>query len=118
MNKILKNAFKKEIIYANDFYKIGCYELAFTYIERAHILGQSYVIPHFITHWWMFKIGLKTKNAKEVLGQIPRMIAAFLVSKIWVPIGNTGGVNVSPFKPMPVPQDLKKIFEKAGKKID
>jgi len=29
----------------------------------------------------------------------------------WVPIGNTGGANVSALKPMPIPADLAEYFE-------
>jgi hypothetical protein len=29
---------------------------------------------------------------------------------LWVPTGNTGGAYVSPFKPMPVPDDLNKLI--------
>ncbi len=29
------------------------------------------------------------------------------------PMGNTGGANVSPFKPMPIPDDLQELIKKA-----
>ena len=56
-------------------------------------------------------INWKQKNMKECLGQIPRIIAALLISKIWVPLGNTGGTNVNAFQPMPIPDDLKDVLE-------
>ena len=42
------------------------------------------------------------------------MAASIVFSRIWVPLGNTGGTNVSPFKPMPIPDDLKRFLSKAA----
>jgi hypothetical protein len=39
------------------------------------------------------------------------MLAALTKSKIWVPVGNTGGANVSPFRPMAVPEDLRRYVD-------
>ena len=33
-------------------------------------------------------------------------MAALLFSRLWVPLGNTGGANVSAFKPMAISEDL------------
>ena len=33
-------------------------------------------------------------------------------SIFWVPTGNTGGANVNPFKPMPVPDDLRPYLDR------
>ncbi|RFA29999.1 hypothetical protein CAI21_08880 [Alkalilimnicola ehrlichii] len=30
-----------------------------------------------------------------------------------IPAGNTGGANVSPFKPMPIPPDLAELIDEA-----
>ena len=86
------------------------YLASFSYLERAHILGQSFILPHTLTHWWMLKIGLRTNNFHEVFGQLLRIIASILFSRIWVPTGNTGGANVNPFKSMPIPDDLEKYL--------
>ncbi|QIZ75752.1 DUF3703 domain-containing protein [Ferrimonas lipolytica] len=107
----LKRAFQAEMQHAMRYYKIGDYTAAFYHLERSHILGQSYVIPHTKSHWWMLKIGLKTKSGKEVLGQLMRILASILFSRLWVPIGNTGGTNVSPLKAMPIPQDLRSLLD-------
>jgi hypothetical protein len=60
----------------------------------------------------MLKIGFKKNYFWEIFGQVTRIIAAVLFSKIWVPTGNTGGANVNPLQPMPVPKDLNKIMTK------
>ena len=84
---------------------------SFSHFERAHILGQSFIIPHTSSHWWMFKIGCRRKDIREIIGQVFRMVASILMSKLWIPVGNTGGTNVSPLKQMPLPDDLQKIFD-------
>ena len=53
---------------------------------------------------------LKSKNSKEIIGQVIRIIASFLFTIIWVPKGNTGGTNVSLNKKMPIRKELKKYF--------
>ncbi|MBU2972273.1 DUF3703 domain-containing protein [Pseudoalteromonas sp. C2R02] len=111
MNTELKKAFAQEMLFAKKLYKAGDYIKCFGHLERAHILGQSYVISHTSSHWWMLKVGIKTINIKEVLGQVMRILASIVFSRIWVPLGNTGGTNVSPFKPMPIPKELKKHLE-------
>lgn len=110
MNKELKYAFQQEMTTAKAHYCQGEFKKCFYHLERAHILGQSFVIPHTIAHWWMLKLGMKTADVKEISGQILRIIASVIFSRIWVPKGNTGGVNVSPIKPMPLPEEFKKYF--------
>lgn len=111
MKTKLKNAFNNEMLQAKSAYNNGEYTQAFTHLERAHILGQSYIIPHTLSHWWMCKIGLKTHNYKEVIGQFMRIFASVIFSRLWVPKGNTGGTDVNPFKVMPVPEDLKQYLD-------
>lgn len=60
----------------------------------------------------MFRVGLRSRDFREVRGQMLRMVAALLFSRVWVPEGNTGGANVSPLKPMPIPADLRELLTK------
>lgn len=113
MESELKNAFEAEMSQAIIKYYDEDYKDSFVHLERAHILGQSFIAPHTRSHWWMLKIGIRKKDVREVFGQMTRMLASILFSKIWVPIGNTGGANVNPFTPMPIPSDLKKHLESA-----
>ncbi len=87
---------------------------AFGYLERAHILGQRSTVQHVRVHLWMLWWGVRNHKAREVLGQFTRVIGA--ATKTWVgfiPTGNTGGANVSPFKPMAIPDDLAELIEVA-----
>ena len=93
MNEELKYAFQQEMTTAKVHYSQGEFKECFYHLERAHILGQPFVIPHTIAHWWMLKLGMKTADIKEISGQILRIIASVIFSRIWVPKGNTGGVH-------------------------
>ena len=46
---------------------------------------------------------------EHVVGQVPRIVASILFSRLWVPRGNSGRARVSAFKPMPVPADLRHL---------
>ncbi|NVK53304.1 MAG: DUF3703 domain-containing protein [Flavobacteriaceae bacterium] len=58
----------------------------------------------------MLIFGLKTKNTKEIVGQVFRILASLLFTLIWVPTGNTGGSNISPIKPIPIRKEIQKYF--------
>jgi len=99
-------AFRHEMQSALAARKNGDLNLAFHHYERAHILSQKYTVPHIKSHLGMLRIGYLRNDAREIFGQCVRVVAALIFSKIWVPIGNTGGANVSALKPMPMPDDL------------
>lgn len=81
---------------------------AFAHLERAHVLGQSSTRLHVRVHWRMLVWGLRQRSAKEVFGQALRIAGAALLTPFGlVPAGNTGGANVSPLVPMPIPHDLQ-----------
>lgn len=104
-------AFKKEMQEARSLYTEKRYAQCFHHLERAHVLGQRHYAAHVASHYWMLKVGWRQQDAREVLGQLLR-IAGSAGSLIgWVPIGNTGGANVSPVKPMPIPPDLACYFD-------
>lgn len=85
--------------------------LAFHHYERAHILSQRFTWPHINSHLGMLHIGFLRKDRREIFGQCIRVVAALVFSRLWVPVGNTGGANVSALKPMPMPEDLKNLLE-------
>jgi hypothetical protein len=57
----------------------------------------------------MLVAGWRQRDWREVVGQLPRMLASILFSRVWVPLGNTGRARVSALKPMPVPEDLRDL---------
>jgi len=94
--------------------RAGDAESAFRHLERAHILGQRSTVQHVRVHVLMLLWGLRNHRAREVVGQFTRVIGA--ATKTWVglvPSGNTGGADVSPFKPMAIPDDLAELIDVA-----
>ena len=87
------------------------WQTAFYYLENAHVLGQPSTRRHTLSHWWMLKVAIKRHDLSEVLGQTMRILASLLFSRLWVPVGNTGGANVSAVKPMPIRPELNQYLE-------
>lgn len=86
---------------------------AFVHFERAHVLGQRSTRLHIRAHIAMLKVGWLRSDRREIVGQVTRIVAAALFSRIWVPEGNTGGANVSALKRMPIAEELKDILAQA-----
>ena len=59
----------------------------------------------------MLKSGWRRRDLRELLGQLLRIPAAVTKSRIWVPVGNTGGARVSALRTMAVPADLKRYTD-------
>jgi Protein of unknown function (DUF3703) len=79
----------------------------FRHLERAHVLGQSSTLLHVLAHVQMAKWAVRHERPRELFGQLLRVVGAATKTVFgWVPTGNTGGANVSPFKPLPIPADL------------
>lgn len=103
-----------EIEKASGFVKNNDFTTAFRHLERAHVLGQAVTIEHTRVHWLMLKIGWKKRDVREIFGQLFRIVGASTKTPFGIyPTGNTGGANVSPFKPLPIPDDLQEIIKKS-----
>lgn len=86
----------------------------FAHLERAHVLGQASTREHVRVHWRMLLWAVRHRDAREFIGQLFRIAGAATKTFFGlVPTGNTGGANVSPFKPMPIDPDLEAIIERA-----
>lgn len=107
-----KQEFYNQIILYKKALKNNSFKVSFYHLENAHILGQKHLYRHTLSHVYMLIYGIKTKNLKEILGQITRILASLFFTNIWVPKGNTGGSNISPIKPIPVRRELLKYFSK------
>lgn len=86
----------------------------FHHLERAHVLGQASTREHVRVHWRMFRWALRERDAREATGQLLRIVGAATKTAIgFVPHGNTGGANVSPFRRMPIAPDLAEQIARA-----
>ena len=58
------------------------YGRAYYWLERTHILSQRRTLLRAQSHVLMLYVGVKTHDPREILGQITRVIAALLFSKV------------------------------------
>jgi Protein of unknown function (DUF3703) len=111
MNQVLRSAYVAELTAAEAATQQGEIEQAFCHLARAHILSQRFTRWHVHVHWLMLRLAAAIGDWREVRGQLSRILAAAIFSRIWVPAGNTGRANVSAMKPMPIPDDLQESLD-------
>jgi hypothetical protein len=109
-NQLLKTAFYNQLKIGQIALENNNFKVAFYHFENAHILGQKNVLRHIISHYWLFYFGIKSRDIKEIIGQFIRIITSLLFTLIWIPIGNTGGTNISAIKSIPIRKELQKYF--------
>ncbi len=86
-----------------------------THLEHAHILSQPLAGPHVRTHVAMLGAAVRKRDGREIVGQIFRLIVAGPGSLTGrYPVGNTGGADVSAFRPMTIPDDLRAVLEETA----
>ena len=107
-----RNAWSRELARASESRASDAREQEWRHLERAHILSQPMAGPHVKTHLRMASYAIRHRDMREVLGQLLRLVLAAPGS--WsgrYPVGNTGGANVSAFRPMEVPPDLQPMLD-------
>lgn len=108
----LKKHYQNELSNYHNAMTTNNLHKAWYHLERAHILGQSYPKEHTFVHWKMLQFGFKIKSAKEIKGQILRLVFGGVKSFVGkIPVGNTGGANVPPLLTMEIPSDLSLIIK-------
>ena len=111
MHPQLKAAFDAELHSARQALASDDLDSAVSHFERAHVLGQWYVRTHTLAHLGLLRIGWRRRDLREIVGQLLRIPGGMLGSALGrVPRGNTGGANVSAFREMPIPPDLRDLL--------
>lgn len=90
----------------------GDHAAAFQALERAHVLGQRRIDRHLYVHWRMLGIGLARSDWREVRGQLWRLLLSpfgHLLGRL--PLGNTGGANISAFVSLPIDAELQALLD-------
>ena len=112
MNAAVKHAFEGEMAAAGARERQGSFDGALHHLERAHVLGQREVVPHVRTHWRMFVIAMRRRDLPASWGQAVRIVLGALGSAVGrVPVGNTGGTDISMFARLPIDPELAKLLE-------
>ena len=86
----------------------------FAHLEAAHVLGQESTRWHVRVHVEMARWALRQKSMRELSGQTLRIVGAATKTIFGlVPIGNTGGTNISPFRRLPLSSSHEAIIKDA-----
>jgi hypothetical protein len=112
MNTVRTAAIENEIALANALIARGELEAGLAHLQRAHVIGQTLVVPHARSHWLMLKMEVRRGRAVAAFGQGVRLVLGVLGNAVGVvPVGNTGGSDVSMFKRMPIAPELQKLID-------
>ena len=87
------------------------FEEAWHHLERAHVVAQDRLRPHGVSHWRMLELAWKTRDWRELLGQIFRLSLApigNITSRL--PTGNSGRSNVSAFARMEIEPEIRRVL--------
>lgn len=86
--------------------------LAWHHLERAHILSQPSARHHTRVHWAMLATALWVMDAREMFGQVVRILVAGIGSVLGrYPLGNSGRARAPISQPMPIPPDLQATLD-------
>jgi hypothetical protein len=103
-----------ELADARQARAVGDTQQEFVHLERAHVIGQESTYWHVKVHVLMLVWAVRNSSIREGLGQVFRIVGAATKTVFGlVPQGNTGGVNVSPFKKIPIAPELAALIQKA-----
>ena len=106
-----RRAFDAHIEEARDAMRRREWLAAEALLDRAHVIGQPSAVDHVRSHAWMLLLGWRKRDAREIAGQLWRLLVAAPASLLGkYPAGNTGRTNVSGFVPMPIPDDLRDLL--------
>jgi hypothetical protein len=83
-------------------------------LEAMHVVGQTRLVPHWISHWRMLAQARQDGDWAELFGQLMRLALVPLGHTLGrLPLGNPGRANVSAFAPMVVREDIARAIAQA-----
>lgn len=108
---------RRELARARREMRRGLHAAAFKHLENAHVLGQLSTYWHTRVHWLMLVWAIQQHDSKEFRGQLVRLVGAVTKTAVGLlPSGNTGGSNVSAFRPMPISAKHHSVIEQAKRR--
>ena len=97
----------------------GDWQRCWQLLEDAHVLSQPWAWPHIQVHGSMLVAGWRLRDAREVCGQILRLVVGGPASAVGrYPVGNTGRARIPATQPMPIAGELAEVLQRAGQRID
>ena len=115
MTTEIREVIRQNLAQARTARVSGTWDLCWSLLEDAHVLSQPWVWPHVRVHAAMLAAGWRARDAREVRGQLLRLLAGGPASAVRrYPTGNTGRARVSAIQSMPIRPDLAEILARAG----
>ena len=95
--------------------RAGDIDRAWGLLEEAHVLSQAWAWPHVKVHAAMLRLGWRTRDRREIAGQLLRIVVAGPGSLTGrYPLGNTGRASVSATQPMPIRDELRALLDRGN----
>lgn len=112
MKAKLRKHYEAELNAAKNAIVRAEWDAAFLRLERAHILGQAFVVAHVRVHWRMLRMYLARGEYRHGFGQGVRLVLGAIGSSVGrVPVGNTGGSDVRMLQPMTITAELQAMLD-------
>jgi hypothetical protein len=113
MKAIVQEQFKAELGRAKTAVTAQDFEVAWSALQRAHILGQRDAIAHTIAHWTMLKLAWKQRDFRELAGQLLPTVLAPPLTLLFGQIRSLRGgkAKVNDLEKMEIPEDIQRILE-------
>jgi hypothetical protein len=84
---------------------------AWRHLERAHVVAQDRLGPHCVSHWRMLALAWRTRDLRELLGQVFRLSLAPIGNITGrLPNGNSGRSNISAFARMEIEPEIRRVL--------
>ena len=95
------------------------FEEAWHHLERTHVVAQDRLGPHCVTHWRMLRLAWRTRDWREVQGQIFRLALAPVGNVTGkLPVGNNGRSDVSAFARMEIEPEVRRVLGLSSSRRD
>lgn len=116
MNDEIRERIDSLLLEAKECRRQSDWDSCWQLLEDAHVLSQPWARPHTRVHAAMLATGLRSRDVREVRGQILRLIVGGPASAVGrYPTGNTGRARVPATRPMPIRPDLADVLRRAGR---
>ncbi len=96
MKAIVRQHFTPELARAKLAMAEQDFDVAWTALQRAHLLGQRDAIAHTVVHWHMLILAWRQQDFKEVKGQIIPTLLAFPLTLLFGQIRQLRGGKANP----------------------
>lgn len=103
-------AFEQHLSAGYAALRVGDATRAYALFEQAHVLGQPRTGQHVRSHVAFLRWSIRFHDPGEGAGQLLRIAAASLLTRLWMPGGNTGGARMGAFERRPIPPELRQYI--------